>query len=117
MDRHCENARAVAVLLTEHRRVSHPGGCNPGLPSHPGQRTSPGRQRAATSAGMVCSTFAAGEDGDDQARAKGTRLFPRWPSFHRGGGALIEHGEDDGTVGRRARRFESTALVAVFGKV
>ena len=85
MDRHCENARAVAVLLTEHPAVARV--LYPGLPSHPGHDV--GRRQMRDFGGMVSFTVAAGEEAAIKLVAT-TRLFTLAESL----GAvesLIEH--------------------------
>ena len=85
MDRHCENARAVAVLLTEHpaaARVLYPG-----LPAHPGHDVA--RRQMRDFGGMVSFIVAAGEEAAIKLVAS-TRLFTLAESL----GAvesLIEH--------------------------
>jgi cystathionine gamma-synthase len=85
MDRHCENARAVAALLAEHpaaARVLYPG-----LPSHPGHDVA--RRQMHDYGGMVSFTVGAGEDAALKLVAS-TRLFTLAESL----GAvesLIEH--------------------------
>jgi cystathionine gamma-synthase len=85
MDRHCDNARAVAALLAEHpaaARVLYPG-----LPSHPGHDVA--RRQMHDFGGMVSFTVAAGEDAALKVVAS-TRLFTLAESL----GAvesLIEH--------------------------
>jgi cystathionine gamma-synthase len=85
MDRHCENARAVAALLAEHPAVSQV--LYPGLPGHPGNDVA--RRQMRDFGGMVSFTIAAGEDAALKLVA-GTRLFTLAESL----GAvesLIEH--------------------------
>jgi cystathionine gamma-synthase len=85
MDRHCENARAVAALLAEHPAVSRV--LYPGLPSHPGHDIA--RRQMHDFGGMVSFTVAAGEDAALKLVAS-TRLFTLAESL----GAvesLIEH--------------------------
>jgi cystathionine gamma-synthase len=85
MDRHCENARAVAVLLTEHPAVARV--LYPGLPSHPGHDVA--RRQMRDFGGMVSFTVAAGEEAAIKLVAS-TRLFTLAESL----GAvesLIEH--------------------------
>jgi cystathionine gamma-synthase len=85
MDRHCDNARAIAVLLTEHPaadRVLYPG-----LPGHPGHDVA--RRQMHDYGGMVSFTVAAGEEAAIKLVAS-TRLFALAESL----GAvesLIEH--------------------------
>jgi cystathionine gamma-synthase len=85
MDRHCDNARAVAVLLAEHpatARVLYPG-----LPGHPGHDVA--RRQMHDYGGMVSFTVAAGEEEAIKLVAS-TRLFTLAESL----GAvesLIEH--------------------------
>jgi len=85
MDRHCENARAVAVLLTEHPAVARV--LYPGLPTHPGHDVA--RRQMRDFGGMVSFTVAAGEEAAIKLVAS-TRLFTLAESL----GAvesLIEH--------------------------
>ena len=85
MDRHCENARAVAVLLTEHPAVAR--ALYPGLPGHPGHDVA--RRQMRDFGGMVSFTVAAGEEAAIKLVAS-TRLFTLAESL----GAvesLIEH--------------------------
>jgi cystathionine gamma-synthase len=85
MDRHCENARAVAALLAEHPDVSRV--LYPGLPSHPGHDVA--RRQMHDFGGMVSFTVGAGEDAALKLVAS-TRLFTLAESL----GAvesLIEH--------------------------
>jgi cystathionine gamma-synthase len=85
MDRHCENARAVAALLAEHPAVERV--LYPGLPSDPGHDIA--RRQMRDFGGMVSFLVAAGEDAALKLVA-GTRLFTLAESL----GAvesLIEH--------------------------
>jgi cystathionine gamma-synthase len=85
MDRHCENARAVAVLLSEHPAVARV--LYPGLPGHPGHDLA--RRQMRDFGGMVSFTVAAGEEAAIKLVAS-TRLFTLAESL----GAvesLIEH--------------------------
>ncbi|HEY3096288.1 MAG TPA: PLP-dependent transferase, partial [Acidimicrobiia bacterium] len=85
MDRHCENARAVAALLAEHPAVSRV--LYPGLPTHPGHDIA--RRQMRDFGGMVSFLVAAGEDAALKLVAS-TRLFTLAESL----GAvesLIEH--------------------------
>jgi cystathionine gamma-synthase len=85
MDRHCENARAVAALLAEHPAV--PQVLYPGLPGHPGHDVA--RRQMRDFGGMVSFTVAAGEEAALKLVAS-TRLFTLAESL----GAvesLIEH--------------------------
>ncbi|HEY4397353.1 MAG TPA: aminotransferase class I/II-fold pyridoxal phosphate-dependent enzyme, partial [Acidimicrobiia bacterium] len=85
MDRHCENARAVAVLLAEHPAVARV--LYPGLPGHPGHDIA--RRQMRDFGGMVSFTVAAGEEAAIKLVAT-TRLFTLAESL----GAvesLIEH--------------------------
>jgi cystathionine gamma-synthase len=85
MDRHCENARAIAVLLAEHPAVGRV--LYPGLPGHPGHDVA--RRQMRDFGGMVSFTAAAGEDAAIKLAAS-TRLFTLAESL----GAvesLIEH--------------------------
>jgi cystathionine gamma-synthase len=85
MDRHCENARAVAALLAEHPSVSQV--LYPGLPSHPGHDVA--RRQMHDYGGMVSFMVGAGEDAALKLVAS-TRLFTLAESL----GAvesLIEH--------------------------
>jgi cystathionine gamma-synthase len=85
MDRHCENARAVAALLAEHAAVSRV--LYPGLPGHPGHDAA--RRQMHDYGGMVSFTVGAGEEAALKLVAS-TRLFALAESL----GAvesLIEH--------------------------
>jgi len=85
MDRHCANARAIAVLLSEHPAVSRV--LYPGLPGHPGHDVA--RRQMHDYGGMVSFTVAAGEEAAIKLVAS-TRLFTLAESL----GAvesLIEH--------------------------
>jgi cystathionine gamma-synthase len=85
MDRHCENARAIAVLLAEHPATSRV--LYPGLPGHPGHDVA--RRQMQDYGGMVSFTVAAGEEAAIKLVAS-TRLFTLAESL----GAvesLIEH--------------------------
>jgi cystathionine gamma-synthase len=85
MDRHCENARAVAALLAEHPAVERV--LYPGLPSDPGHDIA--RRQMRDFGGIVSFLVAAGEDAALKLVA-GTRLFTLAESL----GAvesLIEH--------------------------
>jgi cystathionine gamma-synthase len=85
MDRHCENARAIAVLLAEHPAVARV--LYPGLPAHPGHDVA--RRQMRDFGGMVSFTVAAGEEAAIKLVAS-TRLFTLAESL----GAvesLIEH--------------------------
>jgi cystathionine gamma-synthase len=85
MDRHSENAAAVAAALQDHPAVSRV--LWPGLPAHPGHDIAAGQMR--NFGGMVSFTLAAGEPGA-RAVAGSTRLFTLAESL----GAvesLIEH--------------------------
>jgi len=85
MDRHCENARAVAALLAEHPAVARV--LYPGLPGHPGHDTA--RRQMHDYGGMVSFTVGPGEDAALKLVAS-TRLFTLAESL----GAvesLIEH--------------------------
>jgi len=85
MDRHCENARAVAALLAEHPAVSRV--LYPGLPADPGYGIA--RRQMRDFGGMVSFIAAAGEDAALKLVAS-TRLFTLAESL----GAvesLIEH--------------------------
>jgi cystathionine gamma-synthase len=85
MDRHCDNARAVAALLAEHPAVARV--LYPGLPSHPGHDVA--RRQMHDFGGMVSFTVAAGEEAALKLVAS-TRLFTLAESL----GAvesLIEH--------------------------
>jgi cystathionine gamma-synthase len=85
MDRHCQNARAVAALLAEHPAVSRV--LYPGLPSHP--RYDIAQRQMRDFGGMVSFLVAAGEDAALKLVAS-TRLFTLAESL----GAvesLIEH--------------------------
>jgi cystathionine gamma-synthase len=85
MDRHCDNARAVAALLAEHPAVARV--LYPGLPTHPGHDVA--RRQMHDFGGMVSFTVAAGEEAALKLVAS-TRLFTLAESL----GAvesLIEH--------------------------
>ncbi len=85
MDRHCENARAVAALLAEHPAVTEVR--YPGLPGHPGHDIARRQMRAY--GGIVSFTCAGGADGALKVAAS-TRIFTLAESL----GAvesLIEH--------------------------
>jgi cystathionine gamma-synthase len=85
MDRHCENARAVAALLGEHPGVVKV--LYPGLPSHPGNDVA--RRQMRDFGGMV-SFLAAGGEAAALALVAKTRVFTLAESL----GAvesLIEH--------------------------
>jgi cystathionine gamma-synthase len=85
MDRHCDNARAVAALLAEHPAVARV--LYPGLPTHPGHDAA--RRQMHDYGGMVSFTVAAGEEAALKLVAS-TRLFTLAESL----GAvesLIEH--------------------------
>ncbi len=85
MDRHCENARAIAVLLAEHPAVARV--LYPGLPAHPGHDVA--RHQMRDFGGMVSFTVAAGAEAAIKLVAS-TRLFTLAESL----GAvesLIEH--------------------------
>lgn len=70
MDRHCENARAVAATLTEHPAVANV--LYPGLPHHPGHDIA--RRQMRDYGGMVSFTCAGGEDAALKVVAS-TRIF------------------------------------------
>jgi cystathionine gamma-synthase len=85
MDRHCENARAIAALLSEHPAVSRV--LYPGLPADRGHEIA--RKQMRDFGGMV-SFFAAGGEAAALALVAKTRLFALAESL----GAvesLIEH--------------------------
>jgi len=85
MDRHCENARAVAALLTEHPAVAEVR--YPGLPGHPGHQVA--RRQMRGYGGVVSFTCAGGEEAALRVAAS-TRIFTLAESL----GAvesLIEH--------------------------
>jgi cystathionine gamma-synthase len=85
MDRHCENARAVAALLTEHPAVAEV--LYPGLPGHPGHDVA--RRQMRAHGGVVSFTCAGGEEAALRVAAS-TRIFTLAESL----GAvesLIEH--------------------------
>ncbi len=85
MDRHCENARAIAALLAEHPAVGRV--LYPGLPAHPGHEVA--RRQMRDFGGMV-SFVAAGGEVAALAVVTHTRLFTLAESL----GAvesLIEH--------------------------
>lgn len=69
MERHCENAMAVARFLEEHPKVQEV--VYPGLPSHPGHATC--RRQARGFGGMV--SFVLKDPGDTPGVASRTRLF------------------------------------------
>ncbi len=58
MDRHCDNARAVAEYLAGHRAVART--LYPGLPDHPGHEVAAAQMRDA--GGMVSFVLAGGEE-------------------------------------------------------
>jgi cystathionine gamma-synthase len=70
MDRHCENARAIAALLAEHPSVAQV--LYPGLPRHPGHDVA--RRQMSDFGGMV-SFLAAGGEEAALALVTHTRLF------------------------------------------
>ena len=85
MDRHCQNARAIAELLSEHPSVERV--MYPGLPEHPGHAVA--RKQMRDFGGMISFTLRGGEDAALGVAAK-TRLFSLAESL----GAvesLIEH--------------------------
>jgi cystathionine gamma-synthase len=85
MDKHCENARAVAALLAEHPAVATV--LYPGLPAHAGHDVA--RRQMRDFGGMVSFTVTAGEEAAIKLVAS-TRLFSLAESL----GAvesLIEH--------------------------
>jgi cystathionine gamma-synthase len=85
MDRHCENARAVVALLTEHPAVAQV--LYPGLPNHPGHDIA--RRQMADFGGMVSFLVRGGQD-EAIALVGRTRVFTLAESL----GAvesLIEH--------------------------
>ncbi len=85
MDRHCQNARAVVALLTEHPRVAKV--LYPGLPNHPGHDIA--RHQMADFGGMVSFLVRGGRD-EAIALVGRTRVFTLAESL----GAvesLIEH--------------------------
>lgn len=85
MDRHCDNARAIAELLLVHPAVARV--LYPGLPAHPGHEVAVRQMRDF--GGMVSCTLAGGEDAALKLVAS-TRLFTLAESL----GAvesLIEH--------------------------
>jgi cystathionine gamma-synthase len=85
MDRHCENARAVVALLTEHPAVSRV--LYPGLPDHRGHDVA-GRQMRDFG-GMVSFLAAGGEEAALEVVAR-TRLFTLAESLG-GVESLVEH--------------------------
>ena len=90
MDRHCENARAVAELLDGHPAVARV--LYPGLPSHPGHAIAARQMHAAAGpafGGMV-SFLAAGGEKAALAVVARTRLFTLAESLG-GVESLIEH--------------------------
>jgi cystathionine gamma-synthase len=85
MERHCENARAVAAMLAEHPAVSQV--LYPGLPNHRGYAVATRQMRDF--GGMVSFLSAGGEDGA-LAMLEKTRLFTLAESLG-GVESLIEH--------------------------
>jgi cystathionine gamma-synthase len=85
MDRHCENARAVAELLDAHPAVSRV--LFPGLTSHPGHDVA--KRQMRDFGGMVSFLSAGGEDAA-LAIVAATRLFTLAESLG-GVESLIEH--------------------------
>jgi cystathionine gamma-synthase len=85
MDRHCENARAVAAMLAEHPAVGRV--LYPGLPNHPGYTIAVRQMRDF--GGMVSFLAAGGEDAA-LAIVERTRLFTLAESLG-GVESLIEH--------------------------
>ena len=69
MDRHCENARAVAALLAEHPAVDKV--LYPGLPDHPGHDIA--ARQMTDFGGMV--SFLAGSDEEARAIVGSTRVW------------------------------------------
>ena len=85
MDRHCENARSIAALLTEHPAVAEVR--YPGLPGHPDHDVA--RRQMRGYGGIVSFTCAGGEEAALRVAAS-TRIFTLAESL----GAvesLIEH--------------------------
>ena len=70
MDRHCENARAIAAMLAEHPAVARV--LYPGLPNHPGNAVAARQMRDF--GGMV-SFIAAGGETAARKIVENTRLF------------------------------------------
>jgi cystathionine gamma-synthase len=85
MERHCENARAVAAMLAEHPAVARV--LYPGLPNHPGYAIAVRQMRDF--GGMVSFLAAGGEDAA-LAIVERTRLFTLAESLG-GVESLIEH--------------------------
>ena len=85
MDRHCDNAEAVADLLIGHPRVGRV--YYPGLPSHPGHEVAAGQM--ARFGGMVSFTVVGGQQ-EALKVCQRTRLFTLGESLG-GVESLIEH--------------------------
>jgi cystathionine gamma-synthase len=85
MDRHCENAEAVADLLSEHPRVARV--YYPGLPTHPGHQIAAGQMLRY--GGMVSFTVIGGQE-EALKVCERTRLFTLGESLG-GVESLIEH--------------------------
>jgi cystathionine gamma-synthase len=85
MDRHCENARAVAAMLGEHPAVARV--LYPGLPNHPGYSVA--KRQMRDFGGMVSFLAAGGEEAALDMVAR-TRLFALAESLG-GVESLIEH--------------------------
>ena len=85
MDRHCDNAEAVADLLVGHPRVGRV--YYPGLPAHPGHQIAAGQMRRF--GGMVSFTVVGGQE-EALKVCQRTRLFTLGESLG-GVESLIEH--------------------------
>jgi len=85
MDRHCDNAEAVADLLVEHPKVGRV--YYPGLPEHPGHQVAAGQMLRF--GGMVSFTVAGGRE-EALKVCERTRLFTLGESLG-GVESLIEH--------------------------
>ena len=85
MERHCANATALAVMLTQHPAVSRV--LHPGLADHPGHDVA--RRQMRDFGGMVSFLAAGGEDAALEIVAR-TRLFTLAESLG-GVESLIEH--------------------------
>ncbi len=85
MERHCDNAEAIADLLTGHPRVGRV--YYPGLPDHPGHQVAAGQMLRF--GGMVSFTVVGGQD-EAVKVCQRTRLFTLGESLG-GVESLIEH--------------------------
>jgi cystathionine gamma-synthase len=85
MERHCDNAEAIADLLTGHPRVGRV--YYPGLPDHPGHQVAAGQMLRF--GGMVSFTVVGGQD-EAVKVCERTRLFTLGESLG-GVESLIEH--------------------------